>query len=172
MKAITLHQPWATLVAIGAKRIETRSWSTNYRGPLAIHAGKKLPNINPYFLREPFHSCLLGHKIPLGFIVATCELLECYQIDASDLRKENMRGWEVKGKFFERTSEELAFGLYEVGRWMWFLDDVKILDTPILAKGAQRLWEWKEPEPKLTIYHKDGSKTEVTPLKMWDPREE
>lgn len=40
MKAITLTQPWATLVAIGAKRIETRSWATRYRGPLAIHAAK------------------------------------------------------------------------------------------------------------------------------------
>ncbi len=38
MKALTVWQPWATLVAIGAKRIETRSWSTSYRGPLAIHA--------------------------------------------------------------------------------------------------------------------------------------
>ena len=38
MKVITLTQPWATLVAIGAKRIETRSWPTRYRGPLAIHA--------------------------------------------------------------------------------------------------------------------------------------
>lgn len=41
MRCLTLTQPWATLVAIGAKRIETRSWSTSYRGPLAIHAGKK-----------------------------------------------------------------------------------------------------------------------------------
>jgi hypothetical protein len=39
MKALSLWQPWATLVSIGAKRIETRSWPTKYRGPLAIHAG-------------------------------------------------------------------------------------------------------------------------------------
>ncbi len=43
MKAITLHQPWATLVAVGAKRIETRSWATSYRGPLAIHAARTTP---------------------------------------------------------------------------------------------------------------------------------
>ena len=42
MKVLTLTQPWATLVAIGAKHIETRSWATSYRGPLAIHAGKGL----------------------------------------------------------------------------------------------------------------------------------
>ena len=38
-RALTLHQPWASLIAIGAKTMETRSWSTSYRGPLAIHAG-------------------------------------------------------------------------------------------------------------------------------------
>src|SRR6202030_2406661 len=43
MKALTLTQPWATLVAIGAKRIETRSWPTLYRGPLAIYAAKRFP---------------------------------------------------------------------------------------------------------------------------------
>ncbi len=40
MKALTLTQPWASLVAVGAKRIETRSWETNYRGTIAIHAAK------------------------------------------------------------------------------------------------------------------------------------
>jgi hypothetical protein len=39
---LTLHQPWASLIALGVKTIETRSWSTKYRGPLAIHAGKKV----------------------------------------------------------------------------------------------------------------------------------
>jgi hypothetical protein len=43
VKALTLHQPWASLVAAGVKMIETRSWSTRYRGPLAIHAGAKRP---------------------------------------------------------------------------------------------------------------------------------
>ncbi len=42
MRTLTLTQPWATLVALGAKTIETRSWQTSYRGPLAIHAGQGL----------------------------------------------------------------------------------------------------------------------------------
>ncbi|WP_309145170.1 ASCH domain-containing protein, partial [Brevibacillus sp. HB2.2] len=41
MKAITIHQSWATLIALGEKRFETRGWSTNHRGPIAIHAAKK-----------------------------------------------------------------------------------------------------------------------------------
>jgi hypothetical protein len=39
MKALTLYQPWASLVALGHKTVETRKWATTYRGPLAIHAG-------------------------------------------------------------------------------------------------------------------------------------
>ena len=38
MKALTLYEPYATLVALNLKKIETRGWRTNYRGPLAIHA--------------------------------------------------------------------------------------------------------------------------------------
>jgi hypothetical protein len=42
MKVISIIQPWATLIAIGEKKFETRSWSTKYRGELAIHASKKI----------------------------------------------------------------------------------------------------------------------------------
>ncbi len=45
MRVLTLRQPWATLVAIGAKRIETRSWSTAYRGRILIHAGARPPDL-------------------------------------------------------------------------------------------------------------------------------
>lgn len=100
MKALTLTQPWATLVAIGAKRIETRSWSTTYRGPLAIHAAKGLgpvggkKGLGELCSREPFCSVLnyWGKRhyaehpgleamarnpfMPLGAIVATCTLVD------------------------------------------------------------------------------------------------
>ena len=60
MKALTLYQPWATLIAIGAKKIETRSWGTNYRGPLAIHAGKNREW--EYLINEtPFYKALSTH---------------------------------------------------------------------------------------------------------------
>ena len=49
MKVLTLTQPWATLVAIGAKRIETRSWATKYRGPLLIHAAAGLGPVGGKF---------------------------------------------------------------------------------------------------------------------------
>lgn len=43
MKALTLWQPWASLLACGAKKYETRGWETKYRGPIAIHAAIKKP---------------------------------------------------------------------------------------------------------------------------------
>jgi hypothetical protein len=42
MKAISLWQPWASAIALGWKKNETRHWSTDYRGPLLIHAAKKI----------------------------------------------------------------------------------------------------------------------------------
>lgn len=46
MKFLTIRQPWASLIAVGAKTIETRSWSTSYRGPLALHAGMAKPTVS------------------------------------------------------------------------------------------------------------------------------
>lgn len=40
IRALTIKQPWASLIAAGEKRVENRSWTTRYRGPVAIHAGK------------------------------------------------------------------------------------------------------------------------------------
>ncbi len=61
MKALSLTQPWATLVAIGAKRIETRGWWTAYRGELLIHATKTMPrDCRELCDDEPFKSALIG----------------------------------------------------------------------------------------------------------------
>lgn len=42
MRCITIRQPWATLIALGEKEFETRSWRTAYRGELGIHAGMRI----------------------------------------------------------------------------------------------------------------------------------
>ena len=42
MKAITIKQPFASLIAAGLKEYEFRTWKTNYRGELLIHAGKSI----------------------------------------------------------------------------------------------------------------------------------
>lgn len=84
MKAISLWQPWATFIAIGEKWLETRSWSTSYRGPLLIHAAKRLPeggafgdwNVNR-LSRSMWRATnpLVSMSLPLGAAVATAELV-------------------------------------------------------------------------------------------------
>ncbi|GIK37898.1 MAG: hypothetical protein BroJett011_17310 [Chloroflexota bacterium] len=63
MRCLTLTQSWAALVTLGAKQIETRSWSTRYRGPLAIHAGQGYGRWSRSYLTglcqsEPFRQVL------------------------------------------------------------------------------------------------------------------
>lgn len=162
MKALTLTQPWATLVAIGAKQIETRSWATNYRGPLAIHAaagyGKGgMRSHKELCGTEPFCSVLnaacerhyapwsglreiVEHPfMPTGAIVATCELVCCKTITLSA-----WYGWHgVAGRDWEMTEQEKAFGDYTPGRYAWLLANVKALPEPIPCKGALGLWNYE-----------------------------
>ncbi|HZK83840.1 MAG TPA: ASCH domain-containing protein [Desulfosporosinus sp.] len=147
MKALSLLQPHATLIAVGAKRIETRSWYTKYRGPLAIHASRKLTaGQQALCINEPFFSilCRAGYSIrrsvvtydkvyadlPTGVIISTCTLVDCVKMTP---------------EFIEAVKKpELDFGEYAVGRYAWILEDGKLLDVPIPAKGALSIWETKE----------------------------
>lgn len=157
MKAITLTQPWATLVAIGAKRIETRSWATSYRGPLAIHAAKGLgPVGGKHGLWElvwhpPFRDVLAAHaesrhmddilaSLPRGAIVAVCELVGCESTDIASKRDGLM--YARTGEQWPFSALERAFGDYAPGRYAWLLADVRPLPEPIPARGQLGLWEW------------------------------
>ena len=137
MKALTLTQPWATLVAIGAMRIETRSWSTAYRGPLAIHAAKGFPRWARRFttLPECYEAVRNNYTMrlndaaayPLGQVIATCRLVAVKRTEA------------VRDAL---TTRELALGDFGDFRFAWELADVVELPEPVTAKGALKLWEW------------------------------
>lgn len=131
MKAISLWQPWASLMASGLKRIETRSWSTKYRGPLAIHAalkfsldqhaawrGFKLAGIIDLLAIESFID------LPIGGIIATVNLLDCIQITDRNCPSE----------------PELSFGDYTPGRFMWVTENVKPFKKIIPFRGWQGLF--------------------------------
>jgi hypothetical protein len=144
MKALTLTQPWATLVAIGAKRIETRSWSTKYRGPLAIHAAKGFPKWAREFTMKPVcYQAVKGHGIgspdgyPTGVVLATCDLVDCLPTEATCC---------IPGVFDDfpelNTPLEREFGDYSAGRYGWVLENVRQLQVPVPAKGSLGLWEW------------------------------
>lgn len=72
MKTLTIRQPWASLIAAGVKTIETRSWSTRYRGPLAIHAAEATPSVDsPHGRFGVF--CILGKRTDLVKHVEPCD---------------------------------------------------------------------------------------------------
>ena len=91
MKAISLWQPWASAIASGSKRIETRSWATNYRGPLLIHAARRcvkeeLVAMSANWMWRAALALTRKHMsdnrqlwdvLPFGAIVARCNLVEC-----------------------------------------------------------------------------------------------
>ena len=157
MKTITLTQPWATLVAIGAKSIETRTWGTRYRGPLAIHAAKgtKLPDgrsIADFCLDEPFRSALFadgvrqlvpGQDLPLGAVVATCRLVDCIRLYTDRQRGDILARWG--------GAHESQFGDFTFNRYAWVLADVVRLPAPVPARGALGLWEWDAPTEVLAL---------------------
>jgi ASCH domain. len=138
MKALSLIQPWATLIAVGAKRVETRAWSTDYRGALAIHASKWLTQAGRVLNHdvpeccqgEPFCSALTQGGIeriadlPSGAIVAVARLVGVRPTATFDV-----------------DGYEREFGDYYPGRYAWCLDDVRQLPVPIPYRGARGLWE-------------------------------
>lgn len=152
MKALTLTQPWASLVANGAKQIETRNWRTPYRGPLAIHAGKGLGGLGPgateddlrgLVRSDPFATALdhqFANELPRGAIVAVAELAYILPTEevGPDLVTDALIG--VNGE------AELAFGNYKPGRYAWRLANViRLLDPIEIPKGAvvdyRGLWD-------------------------------
>lgn len=146
MKALTLYQPWASLIAIGAKRIETRSWGTSYRGPLAIHAAKKYPTEAQDFHKEMHRRYgLLAAPLPLGAIVATTTLVQCYRISYMDERA-IAAGTTVSvspdRRWGQITPAEAQLGDYAACRWAWILIDLVRLDPVVPMPGARGLWEW------------------------------
>ena len=132
MKAISLTQPWATLVVTGEKKIETRSWRANYRGVLAVHASKGFPKeAKELIYQEPFKSALSKHhylennQLPTGAIIGLIRLEDC--VTTNYIRLHDL------------TTKEFAFGDYSDNRWAWILSEAQqIKETE--CKGMLGLW--------------------------------
>lgn len=120
MKILTLWQPWATLIALGVKTHETRSWSTPYRGPLAIHAAKRpMDKMGKDLVRE-----LVGgrhiYSMTYGAIVATAELVAVLPSEEA-----------APGSIDRRCGD------FTPGRFAWRLEDVR--QCFVACKGSQGL---------------------------------
>jgi hypothetical protein len=136
VKALSIWQPWASLIAIGAKTIETRHWEPSFAligQRIAIHASKtdrelRLCSYEPFDRFVPNAGLL-----PLGAVIATARLHMVVPITA-----QNVRGLRETP---ELTAQEAAFGDYTPGRFGWMLADVQRLDRPLRWRGAQGVFE-------------------------------
>jgi activating signal cointegrator 1 len=144
MKALTLWQPWASLLAFGEKRVETRSWSTRYRGLVAIHAAAKETvvysdwRVRPQFTKliceiTERHSWGDGywpnshHRVGFGAVLATAMLVA---IEPTEIVRNDL------------SEQERVFGNYEDGRYAWFFEGIERFTIPVPAKGNRMLWNW------------------------------
>ncbi len=156
IKIITLHQPWASLIALRLKQYETRSFRTQHRGLIAIHAAKRpfisedgltkldkeANNVWLKALKLAHESGLLtdqsrvpfAHQLPLGSIVAIAELTDC-QIMGNP-HPQLMRP-DRTAFIKEQTPLELAVGDWQPGRYAWKLQNILTLPQSIACRGYQ-----------------------------------
>lgn len=153
MKAITLYQPWASLWLTDAKIHETRPRRTNHRGPLLVHAGKKMvtyPEIGAHLT-----SILVGifgpdwtSTLPLGGLIGI--------VDVEDVQPTES---------IKTTSQDYACGDFSPGRYGWRRKPgVRLIEKPIPWRGNQAMFDVPDEElqfrcsPILTPrYNLDGT---------------
>ncbi|MDJ0619328.1 MAG: ASCH domain-containing protein [Calothrix sp. MO_192.B10] len=129
LKAISLWQPWASLIPLGLKHYETRSWKTNYRGKLLICSTLNNPKHYREYLKikdelqlPPWDET----NFPHGQAIALCDLVDCIQMTA---------------EFIEQQSEtEILCGDWQVGRYAWKLENIQPITEPFAVKGKQGLF--------------------------------
>ena len=130
MKVLSLTEPYATLIKNGIKTIETRSWKTNYRGKLYIHASStRIPKENRN--NKELMTLVDLNNLNYGNIVCSCELVDC--IEMTDEFIENIKN---------NMKNEYITGIYAKGRYAWILKNIKVLDRPIKAKGHLGMWNF------------------------------
>ena len=125
MKVLTIKQPWASLIVNNHKKYEFRSWKTNYRGKILIHAGlsietKQLNKIKDYNL-----------EYIKGAIIGEAQIVDCILVDDQfdkELRKIN----------------PIVYGNDHIGNYAWKLENIKKYDEPIYVKGKLGLWNYEE----------------------------
>lgn len=134
MKALTIKQPWASLVAHGLKNIENRTWKTNYRGRILIHAAatpvkegwdalNEMQLVKSYAHKDKLYGN--NEELPYGAILGSVEIVDCVQNHPSVWAEE--------------------------GVWNWVLANPVLFDEPIQGvKGKLSLWEYdgELPQPK------------------------
>ena len=126
MKVLSIKEPFATLIKDGIKIYETRSWKTNYRGEIYIHASLSLSKSENVEKANRY----LKSEIKPGYILCRCELVDCIPMTKDFI------------EYIYNETNESEYGKYVEGRYAWKLKVIEILDEPISAKGKLGIWNY------------------------------
>ncbi|MBQ2873348.1 MAG: ASCH domain-containing protein [Bacilli bacterium] len=124
MKVLTIREPWASLIVNGYKKYEFRSWKTNYRGKILIHAGLNLDKNMFNRFKDYNIECIKGA------IIGEAEIVDCILVS----------------KEFNDTLRKIDPIVY--GRsnytetYAWKLENVIKYNKPIFCKGKLGLWNY------------------------------
>lgn len=121
MKVLTLKQPWATLVSEGIKEYEFRSWKTNYRGKVLIHAGAGIDKKEIERFKD------LNLKYPSKRIIAEVEIEDCLELDD-----------KLNQKIISENN--IAYGSKIRTGYAWKLKNVKKIKSNKEINGKLGLW--------------------------------
>lgn len=129
MKVLSLKEPFATLILTNKKQVETRSWKTNYRGEIYIHAS--ISKISKEVLnRQELMNLVNLNNLHYSEIICKCTLIDCIYMTKEYV--ENMK---------KNNYQEYICGEYKEGRYAWLLKDIEPIKT-IKAKGSLGIWEY------------------------------
>lgn len=150
MKALTDWEPWATLIIIGQKGVETRSRPIRYRGPIAIHAAARISAPARIWTAATSEiaealPCPI-EELPTGAVLGTVDVIGCGRV-----YEDHPAGkWALivipnrnEIENITISGDEYAFGDYRPGRYAWVLSNPRPFRVPIAAKGRQGLWNWE-----------------------------
>ena len=126
MKVLTIREPFATLIKDKVKIYETRSWKTNYRGEIYIHAAK----IRSKASNASIASTYLKSRENPEHIICKCLLKDCIYMDEDFINN------------VKKNKEEYNSGHYEIGHYAWQLEVIEVLEEPIYAKGQLGIWNF------------------------------
>ena len=124
MKVLTIKEPWATLIIEGYKKYEFRSWKTNYRGKILIHAGLTLEKNNS----KKFENYNLEYS--KGAIIGEAELVDCILVD----EKFNQELLKINPVVYGQSNHSMIYA--------WKLENIKKYETKIPVKGKLGLWNY------------------------------
>lgn len=129
MKVLSIKEPFASLIKNKIKFIETRSWKTNYRGEIYIHA-----SISSWKILterdEKLKKLLKDNTLQYGNIICKCNLVDCVYMTKEYV--ENIKN---------NNPQEYLCGDFQEGRYAWVLDNIESIE-PIKAKGVLGIWNY------------------------------